>query len=75
MWGVRRQVSLLLDHGHRYARFYPLGMVWDEARIVVDRMNQEDASRTTLFNLAYSGANSKKGAALLRKALKELCGE
>jgi hypothetical protein len=65
-------VSLLLDHGHSDARFYPLGMVWDEAEIVVERMNQEDASRTVLLQLAAASIISKEGGKLLKKTLKEL---
>lgn len=72
MWGLRRQVSLLLDHGHREARFYPVGMVWEEARIVVERMNQEEASRTALLQMAGSAVMSKKASQTLQKILKEL---
>lgn len=72
MWGVRRQVSLLLDHGHQHARFYPIGMVWEEAQIVVERVNQEEASRTALLQIAGSAVMSKDGAKLLKKVLKEL---
>ena len=72
MWGVRRQVSLLLDHGHQYARHYPVGMVWEEAQIVVERLNQEEASRTALFQLAGAAVMSKKGNSLLQKVLKEM---
>lgn len=72
MWGVRRQVSLLLDHGHHGAQFYPVGMVWEEAEILVQRINQEEASRTSLLRLAASAALSKEGAKLLTQVLKEL---
>lgn len=72
MWGARRQVSLLLDHGHRDARFYPLGMVWEEAMIVVERMNQELASQMALMQLVGHSVMSKNGAKALRTALKEL---
>lgn len=72
MWGIRRQVSLLLDHGHQYARFYPVGMVWEEAQIVTQRMNQEEASRTVLMQLAGASLLDKKGAKQLQKVLKEL---
>jgi len=72
VWGVRRQVSLLLDHGHAAARHYPLGMVFEEAQIVVERMNQEEASRTALLQLAGAAVMSKKGNAALQKVLKEL---
>lgn len=72
MWGIRRQVSLLLTHGHLQARHYPLWMVWEEAEIVVERINQQEASRTTLLHAAGAAVMSKKGAQALKKLLKEL---
>lgn len=63
-----------MDHGHPDARFYPLGMVWDEASIVVDRINQEAASNTVLLQLAGSAVMGKKGMNVLKKVLKELTG-
>ena len=65
-------MSLLLDHGHRHAWFYPIGMVWEEAQLVVERMNHEEASRTALLNIAGAAVMSKDGAKLLKKVLKEL---
>ena len=65
-------MSLLLDHGHSEARYYPIGMVWEEASIVVERLNQEEASRTALLQLAGAAVMSKKGASLLQKVLKEM---
>jgi len=47
-------------------------MVWEEAQMVVERMNQEEASRTALLQIAGSAVMSKKGAKLLQKVLKEL---
>lgn len=49
-------------------------MVWEEAQLVVERMNQELASSTALFTAAIGGALSKKGNAELKKVLKELTG-
>lgn len=72
MWGLRKQVSLLLDHGHQYARFYPVGWVWEESQIVVERINREEASRTALLQVAGSAVMSKDGAKLLKQVLKEL---
>ena len=72
MWGLRKQVSLLLDHGHKDARHYPVGMVWDESEIVVERVNRELASQATIMQAAFIGSNSKKGAAHLQRLLKEL---
>jgi hypothetical protein len=68
-------VSLLLDHGHQYARHYPIGMVWEEAQIVVQRINQELASSTALLQIAGSAVMSKPGAKALQKVLKELTSE
>jgi len=68
-------VSLLLDHGHPQARHYPVGMVWEEARLVVDRTNQQEASRTVLLHVAAAAVMSKKGHQALKKVLKELTSE
>ena len=74
MWGLRRQVSLLLDHGHPGARQYPVGMVWDEAMLVVERMNREAASNTALLQMAAGSLLSKDAGRQLKKTLKELLG-
>ena len=43
--GLRRDVSLLMDHGHPRAREYPIAVIWSESRIVrkreATRMQQE----------------------------------
>lgn len=72
MWGLRKKVSLLLDHGHLQARQYPVGMVWEEAQIVVNRWNQEEASRAALLNKAVAALLSKNGGQAFKKTLKEL---
>lgn len=72
MWGLRQQASLLLDHGHTHALHYPVGRVWEEAEIVVQRVNQEKASDTSLMRVAVGAVISKEGAKLLDKVLKEL---
>lgn len=69
---MRKQVSLLIEHGHLYAAQYPLGKVWDEVAIVVERTNQQEASRTALMHAAAAGVMSKKGLQALQKLLKEL---
>lgn len=61
-----------MDHGHPDARFYPLGMVWEEAQLVVDRINHEAASNTALLQIAGSAVMGKQGMQLLKKVLKEL---
>ena len=68
-------MSLLLDHGHQHALHYPLGRVWDEAEIIVHRVNQEMASSTSLMRTAIGAAISKEGSKLLDKVLKELTDE
>lgn len=60
LWGIRKQVSLLIDHGHTHARRYPLGMVMDETRIVVQRVNNGYATQAVLLQGAVSGVISKK---------------
>lgn len=61
-----------MDHGHPDARLYPLGMVWEETTIVVDRINNEAASNTALLQIAGSAVMGKQGMQLLKKVLKEL---
>lgn len=60
LWGIRRQVSLLIEHGHVHARRYPLGMVMDEAKIAVERVNNGYATQAVLLQSAVSGVISKK---------------
>lgn len=72
MWGLRRQVSLLMDHGHPCARLYPISMVWEEAEIVVQRVNQESANNTALFQLAGAAVQHAEGRRKLIQVLKEL---
>lgn len=61
-----------MDHGHPDARFYPLGMVWEETIIVVERINNDASSNTSLLHIAAAAVMSKEGGKLLRKTLKEL---
>ncbi len=69
MWGVRRQVSLLLDHGHPRAQFYPLRRVWEEATLVTERLNGLEKTRAILTNKAVSAVISKKAAGDFKKLL------
>lgn len=61
-----------MAHGHPDARFYPLGMVWEEASIVVERINNEAASNTALLQIAGAAVMGKPGLQQLKKVLKEL---
>lgn len=72
MWGLRRQVSLLLDHGHPAARKYPLGMVWEEALIVTERVNLMVVTQAQLTRMAISASFSNKGHAHFKEQIKRL---
>lgn len=74
MWGVRRQISLLMAEGHPDARHYPIGMVWDEASLVVSRINRAHATDALLIQLAVGAVLSKKGAQEFSKQIKRLNG-
>ena len=75
MWSIRRQVSLLLDHGHPDAGRYPIGMVWDEAELVVERENRRIATEATFTNLAVSAVISAKSGKQFEKQIKKLTGD
>jgi uncharacterized protein HemY len=51
---------------------YPIGRVWEEAELIVQRLNQQAASNTSLMRIAVGAVISKEGAQLLDKVLKEL---
>lgn len=74
MWGIRRQVSLLLANGHTHAQFYPLRRVFEETSIVVERQNKLLADQGKLMNKAVSAVISKKAAGHFNKLLEALEG-
>lgn len=59
-----------MDHGHPEARHYPLGVVWDEAQLVVDRLNGLEATRALLTQMAVAALFSKEGAKTFQKMIK-----
>lgn len=61
-------MSLLLEHGHRWAAKYPLWQLWMEAEIIRDRVNGVMVSQAILIQGAVSSLLSKEGA----KGFKEL---
>lgn len=69
---MRRQVSLLLDHGHPHAQFYPLRRVWEEASLVVERVNALQALQAKLVNKAVSAVLSKKASSDFDRTMKDL---
>jgi hypothetical protein len=52
----------LLSNGHPEARLYPIGLVWDEARIVREHLNRQETTRATLLQMAVASVLSKDAA-------------
>jgi len=72
MWDQRRHVNLLYDHGHPEARQYPFGMLWDEALLVTERLNNMAATQAVLVQQAVSSVLSEKAQKSFKKAIKDL---
>ncbi len=72
MLGLRRHVSLLLSNGHPESGDYPLGMLWVESQLVVERLNQQAATQAVLLQLAVGSILSKKTGSEFKKTLKKL---
>lgn len=69
---MRRQVSLLLANGHPDARDYPVHRVWEEAELVVDRVNKDLSTETLLLQMAVSSLFSKEAGQEFQKIIKRL---
>jgi hypothetical protein len=65
-------VSLLLSCGHRDAYHYPLGRVFDETNLVVERENSRLSVEALLAQHAHGAIHSKKGGSAFQKLLKKL---
>lgn len=61
-----------MSEGHPDAPYYPIGVVWDEARIVVERHNGAHATQAVLVQLAVSSVLSKDGAKEFKKTINRL---
>jgi len=72
VWGLRREVSLLLANGHPDAPFYPLHRVWEEAELVVSRQNQTLATETLLIQMAVSSLFAKEAGREFQKIISRL---
>lgn len=70
--GLRRHVSLLLSHGHPEAGDYPLGTLWVESQLVVERLNQQAVTQAVLLQLAVGSILSKKTGSEFKKTIKKL---
>jgi hypothetical protein len=67
-------VSLLLANGHGDARFYPIYRLWEEANIIIERLNAQLGSEATLIQLAIGAAIDKKAGKQFQKTIKRLMG-
>lgn len=47
-------------------------MVWEEAELVVERANREEASRSVLMQSTIASVLSKEGGKAFKKIIKEL---
>jgi hypothetical protein len=63
---------MLLSEGHADAWRYPLGMLWDEQVLVVERLNRREATRATLLQSAVSGVLSKEANKAFSEIIKDL---
>lgn len=54
---------------------YTIGQVWDEAEIVVDRVNGEMVTQAVLFQSAVASILSEKAGKEFSKLIKQLVGE
>ena len=61
-----------MDHGHLRARDYPIGMVWEEIRIVVDRVKSENAMRALIMRAAISATKTQDAATAFDKMIGDL---
>lgn len=70
--GLRRQASLLLANGHPHARLYPLPILWTEAALVVERINNAEVTTALLVQAAIGSAVSKPGAKHFQQMIERL---
>lgn len=68
MWGLRRQVSLLVANGHPHAPHYPVHRVVEEVALVTERINSILVTEALLTQMAVSSLFSKEAG----KAFKEI---
>jgi len=68
-------VNMLLDHGHPEAWEYPLGLVDDEARLVIDRLNSQSITAALGFQAAYVSARVERGEEVMQGFIASLNGE
>jgi len=62
----------LLDHGHPNARLYPVGLLWDEYTLVIERVNGRIVTEANLLQHAIGSILSKQSRTEFSKLLKAL---
>lgn len=72
MWGLRRQVSLLVANGHPDAPLYPVHRVWEEAFMLTSQMNLMMATNAMLTQMAVSSLFSKDAGRDFTKTIKDM---
>lgn len=72
MKGLRTQVSLLLANGHPNAGSYPIGRLWLESEIVVERINKHLADEALMTQLAVSTLMSEEAGKTFNERIKDL---
>ena len=65
-------MNLLIANGHVEARHYPLGMVNDEAALVVERENGRMVSEALLLQSAVGSILSRQARSAFTKKIKSL---
>lgn len=70
--GLRRDVSLLLEAGHRHARNYPVAVTWSEARIVRQRLAFRRRQESALMQMVIASVLDQKAGKQLAKLLKRM---
>ena len=70
--GLRREASLLLDHGHPHANNYPLAKLWSEATIVRQRLNSNIKTDATMMQAVIASVIGGSKNNVLKGIFKEL---
>lgn len=81
MWGLRGQLSLLLAHGHPRANEYPVGLLWEESQLVVERVNRQQVTEAVILHQimmtavsAFGKDGGRRANKNFEKMIKELGG-
>lgn len=69
---LREDTSLLMAEGHPRAREYPLGMLWEEVRIVQMRKERETAIWASSLRAAISSVLSEKSGTQFDEFIEDL---